>query len=104
MAVQATHVFNAQLVNNLKQNQPGQAPGLLQSSDVLTLIARQVVNETNTIEAGENAVHFGRVCAFTHLVSHDENIQEAIKGAFRATTAQKVINLSFFDVPPGCHL
>ncbi len=84
MAVQATfqqpHVLTAQAVGNVRQNQPGHSPDFLRCPiEVLVNIAEFIATGNNKVEAAKNAVNFGKVCAYTHIVTHEESLDKVIE-------------------------
>jgi hypothetical protein len=86
IAFQRPLVLEAATLNNLKQNQPGDAPPILQMPmEVLVNISEFAVASDLDSEAGKKAVLIGRVCALMNVVTYQESINEIIRLGVKAT-------------------
>lgn len=63
---------------NLTQNGPGQSLLLLLPIELIRLIGKFCSTGHTSKEAAWNAVNFGKVCALTHLITHDIDEIDAI--------------------------
>lgn len=79
--------------NNLKQNNPGNAPALLQlPTDVLKIINRHVATGDAAEEIARNAISAKRTCALLHVLSHENTNELLINIGYHAAMFYRLQN------------
>jgi hypothetical protein len=94
---QTAHQFGTQ---DLRQGHLGKPPFLQLPLDVLGLIAEFSATGSSPQEAASNAIRFGKVCVFTHLLSHHSKLDSIIdQGELHNASAKLVYAIDKTHAP-----